>query len=477
MRTIFTLLFGLIISSFLFAQYPNWENITNTNKITSLYNDNDTLWIGTFGGLVKYNKKTGESYCYNRANAGLPINNILDLRKDSKNNLWISGLFYGIGCFNNGKCAVFNNGSSSVITDSYCKGIYIDKNDTVFVGAIRKLYRIFENQIKYNAGYDPIMSSSQYINDIEPSPDGSLIAATTYGLSKYKDGTYSIRLYNNKTTCNVVKFDQSGNLWVGTEYSGLYKYKNDSLTVYNSTNSVCPNRISDCFVDKNKNVWITGNLNLINFKESGTSEVYSLNLPNDIITCISNDDSCIWVGTNNNGLYRFMNGKFEKVQITNQGLPVSRQLGILNSNLLVGASQYDGKSFSPTFDASGLQTSPLSGIKVCKDKGIFTYGDKTILGYFENNTWRYYDQFTTDYIKNIIPVSPDTFWISTTNRGLLKYENGQIIEFNSTNSPLPNNSLYALTFDKNKVLWGSFGYSAGTPGIFSFDGVSISNFF
>jgi len=471
MKTLLTLLFGLIISPVLFAQYPGWENITNTNKVMSLCNDKDTLWIGTFGGLVKYNKKTSESYCYNRANASLPTNSIRDLAKDNKDNLWIAGQYNGIGCFFKDKCKLFNESSTSVVNDTYCKGFYIDKNDTVFISANKKLYRIFANGFNYIKIGNPIMSSADYVNTFEPMSDGSLVASTTFGLYCYKNGTFTL-MYNNRFACNVAKFDLSGNLWVGTNSNGLYKYKNDSLTIYNSSNSVCPDKISDCFVDKNSNVWISSNLNLINFKESGNSEIYSLNLSNDFITCLSNDDSCVWVGTYNNGLYRFKNGQFDKVPITNQGLPVGGQLGILNSKLQVGSSQYDGKSFNLTFDAIGLKTNPFSGIKVYNDKGIFTYGDKTILGYFENHTWRYYDQFTTDYIKNIVPVSPDTFWVSTTNRGLLKYENGQVIEFNNTNSPLPNNSLWALTFDTKNVLWGSFGYATGTPGIFSFDGIN-----
>jgi len=111
-------------------------------------------------------------------------------------------------------------------------------------------------------------------------------------------------------------------------------------------------------------------------------------------------------------------------------------------------------------------------IEVFKDKGIFTYGDKTMVGYYEKGNWIYYDQFLNDYVNCLIPISPDTFWISTF-RGLLKYQNGEILLYNSANSPLPNNSLYALAMDKKGVIWGSFGYQASTvPGIFSFNGTN-----
>jgi len=472
MRTIFILL-GLIITPILFSQSNRWENITNTNMVTSLYNDGDTLWIGTFGGLVKYNKKTGDSFCYNRANASLPTNCILDMSKDSKNNLWIAGRFNGIGCFKDGICKVFNRFNTNIPSDEYCQGIYIDKNDTVFVGSFFGFNRIFDNQLKSIRGGNPAMSIPNYVKEIVPAPDGSLIVATSYGLYNYQKGVYSL-LYNQTADCNVARFDNSGNLWVGTAKKGLYKYCSDnSVLNYNSSNSDCPTEVVALQIDKNDNIWITGKVGLINFKERGNSVIYKMDIVNDIVNKIINEDTCIWVGTMQHGLYRFSNSQFHKVEIANQGLKSGGQLEIMNSNILLGGIQYNGNVFTTLFDTlSGLKTIPFRGMKVLNDKGVFTFGDKTILGYYENGIWRYYDQFKTDYVRSIAPVSTDTFWVSTANRGLLKYENGQLSVYNSTNSLLPNNNLCALTFDKHNVLWGSFGKDSGIPGLFSFDGLN-----
>lgn len=475
MRAIFILL-GLIITTVLFSQSNRWENITNTNMVTCLYNDGDTLWIGTFGGLVKYNKKTGDSFCYNRANAGLPTNCILGLSKDNMNNLWIAGRFNGIGCFRNGTCKTFNRKNTDLPWDEYCQGIYIDNNDSVFVGSLYGFNRVFDNQLKFMQTGNIFASIPQYVKNITAAPDGSLILATSYGLYNYKKGACTL-MYNLTTDCNVAIFDNSGNLWVGTTKNGLYKYcSNNAVLNFNAANSVCPDKISDCFIDKQNNIWISGGLKLINFKESGTSEIYNINLVNDQISALSNEDTCIWIGTMRHGLYKFKNDIFDKVSIFNTDLKYNSngQLAVMNSYLLIknfGVTKYDKGNFTDVLDTvSGLKTTPFNGMKVWKDKGIFTFGNKTILGYFENGTWRYYDHFKNDNIKNIAPISPDTFWISTANRGLLKFENGQVNVYNNLNSPLPNNNLCALTFDSQGVLWGSFGLNSGISGIFSFDG-------
>lgn len=474
MRNYLLILLGLLIVPILFAQSNRWENITNTNMITSLYNDSDTLWVGTFGGLIKYNKKTGESFSYNKANANLPTNCILGMSKDSKNNLWIAGRFNGIGCFKSETCKVYNRLNTDMLLDEYCEGIYIDKNDTVFVGSLMGCNRINDNKLKHNKLGNPIMSVPQYVKDIVSAPDGSLVLATSYGLCKYQQGVYSL-LYNQTADCNVVRFDNSGNLWVGTAEKGLYKYcNNNSVLNYNASNSDCPPGVVALQIDKNDNIWISGKGGLINFKETGNSVIYKINIGNDGPYRIVNEDTCIWVGTLQHGLYRFSNGQFNKVEIANQGLKSSGQLETMNSNILLGGIQYNGNVFTTLFDTlSGLKTIPFKGMKVLKDKGIFTFGNKTIVGYYENGIWRYYDQFKNDYIKSIAPVSPDTFWISTANRGLLKYEKGQINVYNNTNSLLPNNNLCALTFDNRGTLWGSFGLDSGISGIFSFDGINL----
>lgn len=462
----------------MFAQYANWENITNTNMVASLYNDGDTLWVGTFGGLVKYNKKTNESICYNRANAGLSTNCISGLSKDNKHNLWIAGRFNGIGCFKDGTCKTFNRINTDLPFDEFCQGIYIDKNDTVFVGSLFGFNRIFDNQLKYMQAGNLIMSIPQYVKDIAPAPDGSLVLATSYGLYNYKKGSYML-MYNQTADCNVARFDNSGNLWVGTAKNGLYKYtSNNTVLNYNASNSDCAAGVVALVVDKNDNIWMPGKGGLINFKETGNSVVYKMDIGNDGAYRITNDDSCIWVGTLQHGLYRFKDGAFEKVKVSNTDLKSNSngQLEVMNSYLLIknwGVTKYDKGNFSVVFDTIlGLKTNPFNGMKVWKDKGIFTFGNKTMVGYFENGAWRYYDQFKTDYVRSIAPVSTDTFWISTANRGLLKYENGQVNVYNSSNSLLPNNNLCALTFDGRGVLWGSFGLDSGIPGIFSFDGIN-----
>ena len=58
---IFLLVFYCMFSTpVLYAQNPEWMNYTNGQSIRATAIEGDAIWIGTEGGLVKFNKTTGE---------------------------------------------------------------------------------------------------------------------------------------------------------------------------------------------------------------------------------------------------------------------------------------------------------------------------------------------------------------------------------------------------------------------------------
>lgn len=301
MKHIFILLLSLFLTYSISAQ---------TSKVMHLFAEYDTLWVGTFGGLVKYNINTDKSFCYTTANSGLPSNQIHSFAKDSKGNLWVGCYTGGVGYFKNGICKTkFEGSDTAFYTRQYCQAMFVAKNDTVYFGSVHKLVRIYNNHLVIKSIGAPTSSDFQSVNHIVYAPDGNLLMATDMGLYKYANGTMT-RVQNMTMQCNVLKYDKSGNLWIGTQRNGLYKYKNDTLIHYDTLNSICPQRITGIVIDKNDNIWIPISTleksGLINFKEAGNSEFYkSSDIENFSPYCIEYGDSCIWAGSLSKGLYRF----------------------------------------------------------------------------------------------------------------------------------------------------------------------------
>src|SRR4030067_765087 len=95
------------------AQAPEtgWTLYTSGAEITALVDDGDFLWVGSYGGLAKLNKNTGDMTRYNTANSGLPDNMISSIAKDVNGDLWI-GTDNGLARFNGVSWVVYNSGNS-----------------------------------------------------------------------------------------------------------------------------------------------------------------------------------------------------------------------------------------------------------------------------------------------------------------------------------------------------------------------------
>ena len=102
------------IAFFTNAQNPQWINYTNGDEISSLTIDNNSVWIGTYGGLVLHDINTNNQEFYNKANSGLPNNYITATAVEDDEVKWIG--IWGAGL-------AASNGSNWVIYNTYNSGL------------------------------------------------------------------------------------------------------------------------------------------------------------------------------------------------------------------------------------------------------------------------------------------------------------------------------------------------------------------
>ena len=120
--TIILLLFP--VSSF--SQTNEWVNFTCGLDILALEEEGDYLWIGTLGGgLIKMNKITGEIIHFDKANSGLPDNNVSTITIDAEGNKWIGTHYGGIAKFDGINWITYNTINSQLPVD-YINDITID---------------------------------------------------------------------------------------------------------------------------------------------------------------------------------------------------------------------------------------------------------------------------------------------------------------------------------------------------------------
>ncbi len=329
------------------------------NNVRDLCRDaNNNLWVGTFNGLnllkdgeqqfVRYAKSIYESN-------GLSDRSIRSLFQDKQGSLWI-GTYYGgvnvldsnfmptdlnytpisnnlkgnvvssfaeeergghilVGTEGNGLKYLDKNGRQQenevvirinrLLADANIKKIFLD-DDVLWVGTFQRGLHRFDldsgRHYKYAAGYANSISEDNI-----------------YGILKNRD-----------------------KLWLLTYGSGLDIYDTFTSEFYNYShdpedNNTLSSDLSRCILETSKGqLWIgtESGLNKVILTENGFPESFLTYISHEKIYCLTEDDSeHIWIGTYDNGLYKFdQNNNVFEHYTSSDGLPSNTILGVMEAN-------------------------------------------------------------------------------------------------------------------------------------------------
>jgi signal transduction histidine kinase/ligand-binding sensor domain-containing protein/CheY-like chemotaxis protein len=409
------------------GQFTEYKyNSKNKNSISSdlilsiLPDKEDNLWIYTSSGLDKLNIKDNKFYHYK-----IPVTpfnnsyiyNLMPIYLDKKGKLWIvtADALANFDMKENRIIPVeFNPPELLNVRNNIILCMYEDNSDILWIGSqTGGVYKIDRQKHKFSFirnNFDKSNKDQVYSPwGITEGTKGTLwITTDKNGLLRYdriKDEFFKFPLngVNKKSNIagqeNIVKKDRHGNIWVGSEFDGLYKISNNktiSRFVHNPSDpySITQNSVTSFFEDKDGQLWFGAlglnkydaqNNRFINYNTSKSKDSIEFYIIYDI--CEDNSGN-LWLGLQG-GL-----GKFDKIK-----------------------GNY-------TFYAND-PNNPNSIIK------------GTVFSLLYNN---------------------GILWIGT-ERGLDKFEiqSGKFTHFTEKNG-LPNNSIYGILGDKEGNLWISTNY-------------------
>lgn len=125
-----------------FVSYKNIfeENGIKEHMLSDIHEDSEgIMWFGLAidGGLIKYNKKTGEmkEYKYDKYDKNsLSFNSIKSISEDSKGNLWIA-THYGINKFNKETEKFIRFNEEDGLSNDFTYGILVDEQDDIWISS------------------------------------------------------------------------------------------------------------------------------------------------------------------------------------------------------------------------------------------------------------------------------------------------------------------------------------------------------
>jgi len=315
-----------------------------SNYISSIaLDDKQNVWIGTNGGLLKYDRSRW--IVYDTTNSGLLITyygniDIRALEFSKQENLWIG--FRGGPWLTkyDGQRWLNYDSTNSPFSRTLVSCLRIDRNNNLWIGARGLVKLDGANWTVYTTQNTPLTSNAIY--DIEFDKTGNLWCGLGFvvnyddesnptvfegGLARF-DG-HNWLIYNASDSelpyNNVgrIAFDSEGVMWLATwhpgiagiEYGGgLTKFDGTRWTTYNIYNSpLTSNTIFDITVDKDDNLWLcTCAGGLIKYDRKNNWTVY--NTLNSGIAFNSQNVVAIdsygnkWIGHNESGLSVFREG-------------------------------------------------------------------------------------------------------------------------------------------------------------------------
>ncbi|TKG89221.1 hybrid sensor histidine kinase/response regulator [Puteibacter caeruleilacunae] len=307
----------------------NWEpelflNAQN-NKVTSIYKDNQHLWVGyTRIGLKQYNLDGSLVKDYNFNKAIGVSHDIWDIRKvikDQDGTLWVS-TYHGLFAQKKGdKLTWIDNYKKEGLPHSSIFEIYEDRQNGIWIGTWAgglSYYHKANNQfINYSHTKDPSSISNNIVSCFtQDQGDQVYVGTEKGGLNRFhkKTGTFSqVSLNQAQSSFNIKHqcIDKMKGHWVATKDNGLWykavgesKYKHFTYGPEDGKHisghevfSLCPTETG---------VWIGTQgegLNFYNYKTrkiSFQSTLFPEGIPNKslfIRPILVDSHSNLWIGT------------------------------------------------------------------------------------------------------------------------------------------------------------------------------------
>lgn len=333
------------ISTFLlFSQRSYYKSYSTSeglaqSQVTSICQDSiGYLWVGTLGGISKYNGATFQNYS---SDNGL-LNNRVNILKWINNKLYV-GHQGGISIIHNEKIEQFSldkefymlnitdivSFQGQIIISTNGEGLYQFKN--------KKLIPL------------PLLEHDNlYVRDLLVW-NNELYMATRGGVLKTKDlKSCQMPLDEHEISISSLAIWKN-QLLISTFYNGIQFYdpikKKITKTKFENTG----NLFNNVYVDSKSNIWISTSNGLIKYNEKEYILYENSNgLPFNVIsTTFEDQDNTIWIGTQGKGLV-----KSSQLNI----LYYDKSFGLPSDLILSGFQSKDGTYYFGTMDKGVIKT-------------------------------------------------------------------------------------------------------------------------
>lgn len=286
-----------------------------SHKSTSaLYSKNGKIWSAEGDSLMLWNPYLDKFVFM----SFLPEKNVNSILVDDNDYKWIAT--------NDGLFRIPPYGETeTIIGGAKCVSLLMDKDNELWVATTSKgLYRVSSDGTVINYNVKDFAKYGLASNDIRQivEEDDNIWFGTFKGLHCFNKKTNSFTVYTRNDNNGGIKYasiyslltDNEGTIWVGTYFGGVYNFspQKDVYAFYSSSNGMSHPFGGDMVEDNWGNIWVCtegGGLNCINHVNKKVDVFYKdgrlLPGSNPKSLIYDEEQNCLYIGTNKDGLFRY----------------------------------------------------------------------------------------------------------------------------------------------------------------------------
>lgn len=269
------------------------------NGIGTLYVDADgALWLGDSRGNVGRQDKSGNWQHWMPAPENAPAVIIEAMEKDSKGQLWLAYDGLGLGRLDtNGRLHHYAARPELAGSVNYRKMV-VDARDRVWLGTFDGLlYLDADGQMKKAPDQSLLPKGLAWPYR---APDGAIWVVAADRIYRIEDDRliFKHRLREAGQLTEMMQ-DRRGDLWFGTENSGVWRISGNSVEHLNAESGLLGSRVISLLEDAEGSIWVGMNGGLMRLRETlFTSYNHARGLSGDYVRTLAEDArGQLWIGS------------------------------------------------------------------------------------------------------------------------------------------------------------------------------------
>jgi ligand-binding sensor domain-containing protein/signal transduction histidine kinase len=341
----------------MFRSWNKQQGLPDDSVTAVLQTHDGYLWVGTSGGLVRFDglKFTVMSPQDGKSNAPICITALCE---DAKSRLWIGTQDNGLFCYENG--VVSSHSNFDGLHFKTINSIAEDTNGTLWLGTPSGLEKLDGPSFTHFTAQNGL--PSDFVSNVHVARSGTVWITTKEGMCQFKNGhlesvpfetdnpgrnpeslgvyedrrgklwaygdTYLVNLTDGKHLNHFGNGDaastriwslcegQKGELWIGTSGKGLYCFVGDTFVAPTLYNGELSSDVRAICEDRQGNLWLgTHSDGLVRLQPRNIRVLNTASgLPNRSAVCLAfNPRGHAWIGFDRAGLYEGSAGTFAHV--------------------------------------------------------------------------------------------------------------------------------------------------------------------